>query len=258
MGGKYEQALSDFQKSLQQSTSSKSQSQIFKEINVWISKCKVELGIKGGQKPPAPKVSPPPINQTTNYDPSGLSVPAPEKIKEEKKMEVEKPVFEEEVPVTWTQTDKKVILEIKYSLEKKEELKTKFEEKSASIEFPRRTGPKFEMNLSLLKAIVHDKVEVAANITKIDISMEKKEPNVNWESLEVPESPNKIPIKVAYPTSSKIKKDWSKIDKEIEKEEGPSNEDNGMGFFKELYARSDENTRKAMMKSYMESGGTSL
>ena len=92
----------------------------------------------------------------------------------------------------------------------------------------------------------------------------------------------------AYPTSSKGgPKDWDKLasdltakakakkEKKAAKEKKPENEagsdedgDSGIesdyggdpvdGFFKKLYAGADDDTRRAMMKSYQESGGTSL
>lgn len=75
-----------------------------------------------------------------------------------------------------------------------------------------------------------------------------------------------------YPTSSKSgPKDWDKLAKELaakpKKEEGEPVEDDYdsddggdpvNGFFKKLYKDADEDTRRAMMKSYIESNGTAL
>jgi hypothetical protein len=91
----------------------------------------------------------------------------------------------------------------------------------------------------------------------------------------------------SYPTSSKSgPKNWDKLaetltakkkstkkpkkDKKTENESpGSSDEDGGVdsdydtgdavdGFFKKLYAGADDDTRRAMMKSYVESNGTAL
>ena len=95
----------------------------------------------------------------------------------------------------------------------------------------------------------------------------------------------------AYPTSSKSgPKDWDKLASDLtakakskkekkkakegkqeatgSEEEDDDGEDSGVdsdfggdpvdGFFKKLYAGADDDTRRAMMKSYQESGGTSL
>ena len=59
----------------------------------------------------------------------------------------------------------------------------------------------------------------------------------------------------AYPTSSSKKIDWSKFevdDDEDAEGDGPD------AFFKKLYEGADENARRAMMKSFIESNGTTL
>lgn len=54
----------------------------------------------------------------------------------------------------------------------------------------------------------------------------------------------------------------SKIDKEIEQDISKHKEEYGEdafgSFFKELYDKSDENTKRAMVKSMQTSGGTCL
>lgn len=65
----------------------------------------------------------------------------------------------------------------------------------------------------------------------------------------------------SYPTSSKKKKDWSKVDQDIEKEmnkEKPEGDAALNDMFKQIYGRADEATRRAMIKSYQTSGGTVL
>lgn len=70
-----------------------------------------------------------------------------------------------------------------------------------------------------------------------------------------------VEIKPSYPTSSKNKKNWDSIDKEIKKqeaEEKPEGDSALNALFKQIYERADENTRRAMIKSYQTSGGTVL
>jgi suppressor of G2 allele of SKP1 len=65
----------------------------------------------------------------------------------------------------------------------------------------------------------------------------------------------------SYPSSSKKQKDWSKIDQEIDSElnkEKPEGEAAMNTLFKQIYERSDPETRRAMIKSYQTSGGTVL
>ena len=71
----------------------------------------------------------------------------------------------------------------------------------------------------------------------------------------------------ASETARKPRKNWDSITTGIlEKEKGPTIEDdpNAGGdatvneFFQKLYADADEDTRRAMLKSFQESGGTTL
>lgn len=81
----------------------------------------------------------------------------------------------------------------------------------------------------------------------------------------------------SYPTSSKSgPKDWDKVVNDLSQKPKKENKDGGdddtdlgglddddggdpaMGFFKTLYKGADEDTKRAMMKSYQESNGTAL
>jgi len=111
------------------------------------------------------------------------------------------------------------------------------------------------------------------------LSWTKKNKNKQWPTLERPDADNEVvleskgPVPIsasnasqtptAYPSSSKTKKDWSKIDKEIEEDmkankDEYAQEDPLNKLFKELYKNADEKTRMAMNKSFQTSGGTVL
>jgi hypothetical protein len=128
--------------------------------------------------------------------------------------------------------------------------------------------------------------------TKIEVKLHKATTGKKWADLEgtqaesapqdkpeatAPTTPAALPV---YPTSSKSgPKDWDKVATELTKKEKKSKgkgkeEEPGPGdgeedsdveggdpvnhFFKKLYASADEDTRRAMMKSYVESNGTAL
>lgn len=121
--------------------------------------------------------------------------------------------------------------------------------------------------------------------------MEKSEADKSWKSLNAPAKVEEIPTIVgdetkqtettaastgpkkvsvppvqqpAYPSSSQKKKNWDKIDMEIEEDMKKNkgdycvSDDPMKGIFKQIYDASDENTKRAMMKSYLTSGGTVL
>ena len=102
---------------------------------------------------------------------------------------------------------------------------------------------------------------------KVNLELKKEVDNFNWVNLENKDS-NIDPInnqkdKIGYyPTSSKVRKDWSQIDKEYdkeEKEEASKDSNDGMWkLFRDIYERGDEKTRRAMIKSFQTSSGTVL
>jgi suppressor of G2 allele of SKP1 len=60
-----------------------------------------------------------------------------------------------------------------------------------------------------------------------------------------------------YP-SSKGSKNWDQITSEVVQEEKPEGDEALNKFFQEIFCRGNEETRRAMNKSFYESGGTVL
>lgn len=92
---------------------------------------------------------------------------------------------------------------------------------------------------------------------KTEIVLKKKAPG-EWKTLEqagADTTQEYDPKK--YPSSSKNNVNWSELEKqgkEVEKDEGdPLNK-----LFQQIYSQGDEDTRRAMMKSFQESNGTVL
>jgi len=179
----------------------------------------------------------------------------------------------------WHQTDNRVYIEINYALKKKEDLNITIENKKVSLSFPVDGSSNFELNLELFDEIDTQNSAYNVHLNRIEVQLEKIIKGRNWTLLERPDSKNEkiletvVPKPVSqtntpqatpvYPSSSKTKKDWSKIDKEIEEDmkknkDDYADEDPLNKFFKEIYKNADENTRKAMMKSFQTSGGTVL
>lgn len=164
------------------------------------------------------------------------------------------------------------------------------------MSFPIGTaGSTYEYTLQPLFSSI-DVAQSTYNITpnKIEISLHKALPGLKWGALEGTDnipilsqalkeplsdttnvtSATKAPV---YPTSSrKGTKDWEAVAKDALKKEnkkdakdgeanasldGDDDYDEGdplQGFFKKLYKDATPDTRRAMMKSYVESNGTAL
>ncbi|KAA3473462.1 protein SGT1-like protein B-like [Gossypium australe] len=139
--------------------------------------------------------------------------------------------------------------------------------------------------------IIPEKCRYDVLSTKIEIRLAKAEP-IHWASLEfsredaVPQrvnvssvlhpktlqkfisismdfavcelSANQRPV---YPSSKPKRVDWDKIEAQVKKEEKDEKLDGDAAlnkFFRDIYQDADEDTRRAMQKSFVESNGTVL
>ncbi|KAI8930187.1 SGS domain-containing protein [Entophlyctis helioformis] len=126
------------------------------------------------------------------------------------------------------------------------------------------------------------KVEVLK--TKIEVSLKKERIGLRWGDLEGTEeerlqeggvaamlaspsvgtsaaagsSPAAVAgAKPSYPSSSRKKHDWNEIERGVE-EDKPEGEQALNALFQQIFKDANEDTRRAMMKSYVESNGTCL
>ncbi|KAI0726173.1 SGS-domain-containing protein [Fomitopsis betulina] len=146
----------------------------------------------------------------------------------------------------------------------------KFEPRSLSYEHSDKT-----LLLAPLKGQIDPaKSDYTVGKVKVEIRLAKVAAG-RWGSL-VGDSPDPLaaaPVAVAPSTTAPVaqrrqaRKNWDSITETIlsSEKEPSSNEDPNAGgdaavngFFQKLYADADEDTRRAMLKSYQESGGTTL
>lgn len=147
----------------------------------------------------------------------------------------------------WYQTDDKVVVTVTLKKAAEKNYKCSIEENLVSL-----TAENYELNLELFNAIIPEKSSHTATPYKVEIVLAKRDFG-RWQTLEKKvESGNAV-------TNPKKKKpeDWDKLTKSIadDKAEGEAavNE-----LFKKIYEGASEEQRRAMNKSFSESGGTVL
>ncbi|KAF4400289.1 hypothetical protein G4B88_019498 [Cannabis sativa] len=139
---------------------------------------------------------------------------------------------------------------------------------SVSIDVPGEDS--YHLQTRLFGKIIPEKCRYDVLSTKVEIRLAKAEA-IQWASLEFskdsaahqrvkPSSSVAITERPTYP-SSKSKVDWDKLEAEMKKQEKDEKLDGDAAlnkFFRDIYQDADEDTRRAMSKSFVESHGTVL
>ncbi|EZA62684.1 hypothetical protein DMN91_007596 [Ooceraea biroi] len=170
----------------------------------------------------------------------------------------------------WYQTDTHVFVIV--LAKKTENVKISYGENTLSVSAKLPSSNEYSLELDLAYPIVPEQSSHKVLPSKIEIKM-KKQDGSRWSELEgnpVEHSKVKpIPSEILqaseqpprYPSSSKKCKDWNKVEKEIEKQEAaemPEGEAAVNALFQKIYGNGSDEVRRAMNKSFIESGGTVL
>lgn len=197
----------------------------------------------------------------------------------------------------WFQTNDTVVVTLFCKGIPKDKAIVEIKQGSLEVSFPLPTGSDFNLSLDpLFSKIDVSASNYKIMSTKAEFTLKKSTSGQKWSSIEgvapvetegdashdsvqravlAYKTINTVP---AYPTSSKSgPKNWDKVASELSKKPKPEKEgdegaddatadagiedeegDPTTNFFKMLYKGADEDTRRAMMKSYQESNGTAL
>ncbi|XP_023603869.1 protein SGT1 homolog isoform X5 [Myotis lucifugus] len=116
----------------------------------------------------------------------------------------------------------------------------------------------------MIKNVQKNDVNVEFSEKKIEIKMKKSEA-VRWEKLEGEEEPKPkqfvADVKNLYPSSSLYTRNWDKLVGEIKEEEKNEKLEGDAALnklFQQIYSDGSDEVKRAMNKSFMESGGTVL
>ncbi|XP_051122878.1 protein SGT1 homolog [Andrographis paniculata] len=143
-----------------------------------------------------------------------------------------------------------------------------FGEQILSIEIELPGEEPYHFQPRLYGKIVPSKCRYTVMSTKIEIRLAKAD-NLNWTSLEFKKDVPVVPKanmssgnqKPTYPSSKPKRVDWDKLEAQVKKEEKEEKLDGDAAlnkFFRDIYRDADEDTRRAMSKSFIESNGTVL
>lgn len=157
----------------------------------------------------------------------------------------------------WYQSKQHVTITIYAANLATDSVSVSFGARCVSVSFPTSQNSEYNYSLDQLAGeIVPAECSYAVTAKKVEITLVKAEP-AKWSALEASAAPAvsnpAASAAPSYPSSSRKKVDWAHFAAD-EDEPNADPED----FFAKLYKDVDEDTRRAMMKSYVESNGTVL
>ena len=162
----------------------------------------------------------------------------------------------------WIQSPSHVTVNVYIKGSNSENCHVDLAERELALERVLSKDDSWQMQLELFAAIVPSESKVEFGSTKVELKL-KKAVAGKWDHLEAQavsvldiDDQEAIRRRDLYP-SSQGAKNWGDIEKSIE-EDKPEGDEALNKFFKEIYGKSTEETRRAMNKSFVESGGTVL
>ncbi|KAG0266541.1 Protein SGT1 A [Mortierella polycephala] len=166
----------------------------------------------------------------------------------------------------WYQNDSYVTISVFIKNAKKESVEVNITERAVSVSVKMSTGSDYSLELDPLShAVIPSESKFEVMSTKIEIQLKKEIFAIKWGALEGDDAnagsmaTTSMGAVSAYPSSSKKAKNWDALEKEAAKDEEKADGDKALNqLFAQIYKDADDNTKRAMMKSFTESNGTCL
>lgn len=174
------------------------------------------------------------------------------------------PPVKEKLKVDWFQSSQYITITLFIKNIPQDKLDVSYKSNSVSVSFPTSSGSEFQYQINpLFSSIVPGESTYKVYSTKLELIL-KKDSDIKWKQLE--SSNDDSPVSrmattsastLSYPSSSKKGTNWNNLTLEDEDDdEGQAGDENA--FFQSLYKNADDDTKRAMMKSFVESNGTAL
>ena len=237
------------------------------EMQRWIRKCDAELASAGTAASSAVgSAALPPQNARPDAPAAAPPKPDASKIRHE-----------------WYQTQTHVVVSVLVRGVSAEQCAVGFDAPSVDVSIKLDGSSEYQLSLQLFQKIVPSECKWSVGGAKLELKLKKAAPG-KWEALEGDgdgglESFNAVPTPPARAASAASaaaagcgrgaeqegvpgsSRDWDKIDADLTKaeaEEKPEGEEALNKLFREIYKNANEDTRRAMNKSFQTSGGTVL
>ncbi|XP_031570260.1 protein SGT1 homolog [Actinia tenebrosa] len=248
------------------------------EMKTWLSKCNSELGIKDSipekkqeRVEPAGEESP---NISAKQDTEG---------KEGQEEDIKKKQEEQKIHVRhdWYQTDTQVVVALMIKNCHAQNVNISYHEQALSGTVNIPTGGEYKLDFNLAHPINVKECKTRILQSKIELKL-KKAQAIHWTTLEktseatkvksfptattlptasTSESKESIDIVHQYPSSRHVVKDWDRLAADITKDDDDEKQEGEAALsalFQKIYGDGGDAVKKAMNKSFIESGGTVL